>query len=41
VVRALSAVKLSSYKEGAQISGIQTSLLAEDEGPKQDLSQKL
>ena len=33
--------KLSSYKEGAQISGIWTSLLAEDKGPKQDLSQKL
>jgi hypothetical protein len=40
VVRALSAGKLSSYREGAQISGIRTSLLAEDEGPKQDLSQK-
>jgi hypothetical protein len=41
VVRALSTGKLSSYREGAQISGIWTSLLAEDEGPKQDLSQKL
>jgi hypothetical protein len=41
VVRALCAGKLSSYREGAQISGVQTSLLAEDEGPKQDLSQKL
>ena len=41
MVRALSAGKLSSYREGAQISGIWTSLLAEDEGPKQDLSQKL
>jgi hypothetical protein len=41
VVRALSAGKLSSYREGAQISGVQTSLLAKDEGPKQDLSQKL
>jgi hypothetical protein len=41
VVRALSAGKLSSYREGAQISGIWTSLLAKDEGPKQDLSQKL
>ena len=41
MVRALSAGKLSSYREGAQISGVQTSLLAEDEGPKQDLSQKL
>jgi hypothetical protein len=27
--------------EGAQISGVQTCLLAENEGPKQDLSQKL
>jgi hypothetical protein len=41
VVRALSAGKLPSYRELAQISGIRTSLLAEDEGPKQDLSQKL
>jgi hypothetical protein len=41
VVRALSASKLSSYREGAQISGVWTSLLAEDEGSKQDLSQKL
>ena len=41
MVRALSAGKLSSYKEREQISGIRTSLLAEDEGPKQDLSQKL
>jgi hypothetical protein len=41
VVRALSVGKLSSYREGAQISGVRTSLLAEDEGPKQDLSQKL
>ena len=41
MVRALSAGKLSSYREGAQISGIRTSLLAEDEGPKQELSQKL
>jgi hypothetical protein len=41
VVRALSAGKLSSDREGAQIYGIRTSLLAEDEGPKQDLSQKL
>ena len=41
MVRALSAGKLSSYREGAHISGSQTSLLAEDEGPKQDLSQKL
>ena len=39
--RILSAGKLSSYREGAQIAGVQTSLLAEDEGPKQDLSQKL
>jgi hypothetical protein len=41
MVRVLSAGKLSSYREGAQISGIQTCLLAEDEGPKQGLSQKL
>ena len=41
MVRALSAGKLSSYREGAQISGVRTSLLAKDEGPKQDLSQKL
>ena len=41
MVRALSAGKLSSYREGAQISGIRTSLLAEDEGLKQGLSQKL
>jgi hypothetical protein len=41
VVRALSAGKLSSYREGAQISGVRTSLLAEDEGPIQDLSQRL
>ena len=41
MVRALSAGKLSSYREDAQISGVQTSLLAEDEGPKQVLSQKL
>ena len=41
MVRALSAGKLSSYREGAQISGVQTSLLVEDEGPKQDLSQRL
>jgi hypothetical protein len=41
VVRALSAGKLSSYRKGAQISGVRTSLLAEDEGPKHDLSQKL
>ena len=33
-----SAGKLSSYREGAQISDVRTSLLAEDEGPKQDLS---
>jgi hypothetical protein len=41
VVRALSAGKFSSYREGWQISGVWTSLLAEDEDPKQDLSQKL
>jgi hypothetical protein len=41
VVRTLSAGSLSSFREGVQISGIQTFLLAEDEGPKPDLSQKL
>jgi hypothetical protein len=41
VVRALSAGKLSSYREGAQVSGVCTSLLAEDEGPKLDLFQRL
>ena len=41
MVRALSEGKLSSYREGAQISGFRTSLLAEDEGLKQDLSQEL
>ena len=41
MVRALSAGKLSSCREGAQRSGIQTCLLAEDEGPKQGLSQKM
>jgi hypothetical protein len=41
VVRGLSEGRLSSFSEGAQISDVQTCLLAEDEGPKQDLSQKL
>jgi hypothetical protein len=41
VVRVLSACKLSSCREGAQRSGVQTCLLAEDEGPKQGLSQKM
>ena len=41
MVRALSAGKLYSYREGAQISGLRTSLLAEDEGLKQDLSPKV
>jgi hypothetical protein len=41
VVRILSAGKLYSCKEGAQISGVWTCLLAEDEGLKQGLSQKL
>jgi hypothetical protein len=41
VVRVLSAGKLSSCREVAQISGVQTCLLAEDEGPKQGLSQNL
>jgi hypothetical protein len=37
VGRVLSAGKLSSCREGAQISGVQTCLLAEDEGLKQGL----
>jgi hypothetical protein len=41
VVRALSAGKLSPHREGAEISGFRTSLLAEDDGPEQDLMQKL
>jgi hypothetical protein len=41
VVRVLSAGKLSSFREGAQIFGIWNSLLAEDEGLIQGLSQKL
>ena len=41
MVRILSADKLPSCREGAQISGIQTCLLAEDEGPKLGLSQKI
>jgi hypothetical protein len=41
VVRALSAGRLSSFRDGAQISGVETCLLAEDEGLKQDLSQEL
>ena len=41
MVRALSEGKLSSHREGAQIACVQTSLMAEDEGPKQELSQKL
>jgi hypothetical protein len=41
VVRVVSAGKLSSCREGAQRSGIQICLLAEDEGPKQGLSQKM
>jgi hypothetical protein len=41
VVRALSVGKLSSCREGGQISGIWTCLLAEDEDPKQCLSQNL
>jgi hypothetical protein len=34
VVRALFAGKLSSYRECEEISGIQISLLAKDEGSK-------
>jgi hypothetical protein len=41
VVRALSVGKLFSCREGGQISGIRTCLLAEDEDPKQGLSQNL
>jgi hypothetical protein len=41
VVRALSAGKLSSCREGGQISGILTCLLAKDESPKQGLFQNL
>jgi hypothetical protein len=41
VLNSLSAGKLSSYRKGVQISGVRTSLLAEDEVPKQNLSQKL
>jgi hypothetical protein len=41
VVRTLSAGKLSSCREGAQISVVQNCLLAEDDGPKPGLSQKL
>ena len=36
-----SSGKLSSYREGTQISGVRTSLLPEDEGLKQGLSQML
>jgi hypothetical protein len=41
VVRALSVGKLSSCREGAQISVVRICLLEEDEGPKQGLFQKL
>jgi hypothetical protein len=41
VFKALSAVKLSSFREGAGISVVWTCLLAEDEGLKQGLSHKL
>jgi hypothetical protein len=41
MVRALSEGKLSSYREGTEIAVVQTSLLGEGEGPKQDVSQKL
>ena len=41
MVSVFSAGKLSSCREGAQISGIQTCLLAENEGLKQGLSQKM
>jgi hypothetical protein len=41
VVRILSLVKLSSCREGSQRSEAQICLLAEDEGQKQGLSQKI
>jgi hypothetical protein len=41
VVRVLSSGKLSSCGDGSQRSGVQTCLLAEDEGWKQGLSQKM
>ena len=41
MVRVFSAGKLFSCRKGAQRSGIQTSLLAEGESPKQGLSQKM
>jgi hypothetical protein len=41
VVRAVSAGKLSSYREGSQTSGVRACLLPKDEGLKRDLSQKL
>jgi hypothetical protein len=41
VVIVLSAGKVSSCREGAQISGVHTYLLAKTVGPKQCLSQKL
>jgi hypothetical protein len=39
LVRVLSAGKLSSFREGAQISGFQNFFLTENEGPKKGLSQ--
>jgi hypothetical protein len=41
VVRVLSSGKLSSFREGTQRSGVQIYLLAEYEGLKQGLSQKM
>ena len=41
MVRALSAGEFSSCREGAHVSGVQTCPLAEDEGLKQGLSQKM
>ena len=41
MVRVLSSGKLFSCREGAQRSGVQTCLLAEDEGLKQGLSEKM
>ena len=41
MVRVFSAGKLSSCRKGAQISDVQTCLVAKGEGLKQGLSQKL
>ena len=41
VIRVLSVGKLSSCRDGAQRSSVQSCLLTEDEGPIQGLSQKM